>query len=73
MITTQQILSMAYADVFGIEANADGRYFDQTLNDFRSGKEITIDYAHFDDNLNKQFDMDEDHIEAVTEDGSEGV
>ena len=65
-MTTLQILTAAYADIFGIEPKENGSYYDQ-----KAGESL-IDYAHFDDNYVKLFDLDTDYIEAVTEDGSEG-
>lgn len=64
-MNTLQILSAAYADIFGIEADAEGHFHDQ-----RAGK-CVIDYAYFGHNA-EPFDMDADYIEATTESGSEG-
>lgn len=69
---TQEIMSMAYADVFSIPVNENGRYHDQKLSDPKSGKEIVIDYAYFDARLSKNYDIDNDNIIAFTEDGCEG-
>ena len=67
-MTTRDVLSLAYAAVFGIESTQrgqlDGHFYGQ-----RAG-ECEIDYANFDHPQN--FDIGEDYIEAVTEDGSEG-
>lgn len=67
-MTTQEILSAAYAEVFGIDVKESGSYFGEKLDG-----DIEIDYAHFDGRLCKDYDMDTDHIEAVVEDGSEGT
>ena len=69
---TQQIMSMAYANLFGISVNENGRYYDQKLTDYKSGREIAIDYACFDGRLNKDYNMDKDSIIAFTEDRCEG-
>ena len=65
-MTTTQILTAAYAEIFGIEPNENGSYYGQKAG------ECEIEYAHFDDHYVKDYDMDTDYIEAMTEDGSEG-
>lgn len=64
-MTTLQILTAAYAEIFGIAVNENGDYHDQ-----KTGSS-TIDYAHF-GNFSIDYDIDADYIEAVTEDGCEG-
>ena len=64
-MNTMQILSAAYAEIFGVEVKKNGCYHDQ-----KTGASL-IDYAHFD--LNPMpYDIDTDYFECVTEDGSEG-
>lgn len=70
-MTTQQILSAAYARAFGIEVSVSGRYYGQQLNDVKTGAEITIDYAHF-DFPSRPFDLDNDDFIAQTSSGNEG-
>ena len=65
-MNTMQVLSAAYADIFGIEMSANGYYSGQRLT-FGS----VIEYVYFDRN-SLPFDIDADYIEATTEDGSEG-
>lgn len=67
-MTTQEIMSAAYAKIFGVDVKESGSYYGEKLDG-----DIEIDYAYFDGRLCKDYDMDTDHIEAVTEDGSEGV
>lgn len=64
-MNTMQILSAAYAEIFGVEASKNGCYHDQ-----KAGSSV-IDYAHFDLN-SLSYDIDTDFFECVTEDGSEG-
>ena len=64
-MTTMQILSAAYAEIFGIEPNEKGYYSGE-----KTGSSV-IDYAHFDRD-SMTFDIDDDYIECVTEDGNEG-
>jgi hypothetical protein len=64
---TRQILATAYADIFAIPVNSDGHYHDQ-----RTKGGCVIDYAHFDYDV-APFVCDDDFIEAVVEDGCEGV
>ena len=64
-MTTTQILTAAYAEIFGIDPE-DGSYYGQMAG------ECEIDYAYFDDRYEKDFDVDTDCFEAITEDGSEG-
>lgn len=65
-MTTQQILSAAYAQVFEIEEKASGSYYGQQLD---CG--VVIDYTSFD--LHSiDYDMDTSTIVAATADGSEG-
>jgi len=61
-----QVLSAAYADIFGIEPEEDGEYYGQVTGSSE------IDYAIFHDRYALDFDIDTDYFEAVTEDGSEG-
>lgn len=63
-MTTLQILSAAYADIFGIEPKDSGEYGGQVTG------ASTVDYAIFYDK--HDFDINTDYIEAMTEDGSEG-
>lgn len=64
-MTTLEILTAAYAEIFGIDENKGGDYHDQ-----KTGSSV-IDYAHF-GTCSVDFDIDADYIEAVTESGSEG-
>ena len=69
-MTARQVISTAYANVFGIEVSLSDCYYGQTLDN-----DITvIDYAHFDKDYDDEtFDIDTDVIIAFTEDGSEGT
>lgn len=64
-MTTMQILSAAYAEIFGIEPKKNGCYSGD-----QAGSSV-IDYAHFDLN-SMPYDIDADYFECTTEDGSEG-
>lgn len=64
IISTAQILSAAYAAVFGIPVKPYG-YHGQVVGD------TVIDYAYF-DVRSVDFDIDNDWFEAIVEDGSEG-
>ena len=70
-MTTQQILSAAYAKAFDIDVSESGCYYGQQLNDAKTGAEITIDYAHFDLH-SRPFDFDSDDFIAHTSTGNEG-
>lgn len=70
-MTTQQILSAAYAKAFDIDVSESGCYYGQQLNDAKTGAEITIDYAHFDFH-SRPFDFDSDNFIAHTSSGNEG-
>jgi len=65
-MTTTQVLSNAYAEIFGIPVNEHGNYYGQMVGNSE------IDYANF-NRYEKNYDPDADYIEACTETGSEGV
>lgn len=68
-MTTNQILSAAYAEIFSLKPAKDGEFtgtfYGQTAGD------CEIDYVHF-DLRSMPFDIDKDYFEAAVEDGSEG-
>lgn len=67
-MTTCDVLSLAYATIFGVERTQRGQLAGHFYGQ-RAG-ECEIDYANFDHP--QSFDIDNDYIEAVTEDGNEG-
>lgn len=66
-MTTEQILSRAYADVLCIDLSKDGRYNGQRY----SG--IVVDYADFQTVPPVPFNMDIDYFTTNVEQGFEGV
>ena len=69
-MTATQIISAAYADVFGIAVSPSGCYWGQALDNGLT----EIDYAMFDEDIgNEAFDIESDAIIAFTEDGCEGT
>ena len=68
-MTTNQILSAAYAEIFSLKPTGNGEFtgtfYGQTTGD------CEIDYAHF-DSRSTAFEMSADYFETAVEDGSEG-
>ena len=64
-MTALDILTQAYADIFGIEVEHSGNYYDQQIDG------TMIDYASFSRSEALKVN-DDDYFEAMTEDGSEG-
>ena len=64
-MTTLQVVTAAYAEIFGIDVHENGYYYGQHAGSSE------IDYAMF-DRCVQNYDIDAGYIAAITEDGNEG-